>query len=62
MLEERAAYALNLILNAIKEEMVRGSWEILTNNKRKLKEANLSKAIKEEMNQYFCDIDRILSP
>ena len=53
MILGRVAYALNLIFNAIKEEMVREDWDILNKGKKKLTEAKLEKAIKENMDQYF---------
>ena len=53
MIFGRVAYALNLIFNAIKEEMVREDWDILNQGKKKLKGLKLEKAIKENMNQYY---------
>ena len=62
MIFGRVAYALNLIFNAIKEEMVREDWDILNQGKKKLKGLKLEKAIKENMNQYYWDIDKVISP
>ena len=62
MLEDRAAYAINLVLKAIKNMMVRHSYQQLTNTKNKLKGSKFEKAINEEQHLYFCDIDTAISP
>lgn len=61
MMEGRAAYAINMILLSIKEQLVRGSFHILTDGKNKLKGAKLDKAIQEKMDQYFWDADNAVS-
>ena len=61
MLEERASYAIKMILTAMKEIMVRDSYHILTQGKSKLKGSKLDKAIVAEMDHYFCDTDNAVS-
>ncbi|CAI2387611.1 unnamed protein product [Moneuplotes crassus] len=61
MLEERASYAIKMILTAMKEILVRDSYHILNPANSKLKGSKLDKTIVQEMDYYFCDADNAVS-
>ncbi|CAI2360076.1 unnamed protein product [Moneuplotes crassus] len=61
MLQGRAAYALNMIITAMKEQMTKDSYNILAQRGDILTGSKLDQAVIEEMDQYFCDLDKAVS-